>query len=384
MRRPALDQRGIGLTMSLIVLCVFGIMATTTVTLLRTLKKDSVYQMGVLKAHSIAEAGAQDALRQLVSTASWRTGFNQKAFGEGYYTVTLSTHARPWVTSTGYARSVALIGRPVRTIKERVETELVKQYKYGVLSRKSLNITYPGRIDSYNSEDSTAPSVFGSTGTTWVNTSVNFNASTATVVFGNLTFYSGTAPSSWTVTGTIVDSTYTLPTPTVSGSSYTADNYNLIGFSPQSYYTPGTRNVAVPWWGTATLKSGIYYFNRLDIDGTLNIEITNGPVIIYFDANLTVTNLGKVVNPTKIPGNLFFYAQTVTLVDIDSTEPFYGVLDVQDADITIDSEVYGAVVGEDVVIENDGRVHFDRALERAQTNVLRIVPQTISYNYKKQ
>ena len=109
-------SRGSGLVVSVIVLAALGAMSIGSVAVLRTLRRESLYQKRILQAEALAELGIQDALRKLADDPTWIDGFAQKPMEDGYYDVSVSTGASTTVTSTGYAGAMHLLGRPFRTV----------------------------------------------------------------------------------------------------------------------------------------------------------------------------------------------------------------------------------------------------------------------------
>ncbi len=102
--------------MSLLIVAVLTILATSIYTVTRHQVHESVYQKRLAQAQYIADTGLEDALYQLYLSTSWRTGFNQKPFVGGYYTVTL-TGDPPNITSTGSSALLPRFGRATRTVK---------------------------------------------------------------------------------------------------------------------------------------------------------------------------------------------------------------------------------------------------------------------------
>lgn len=378
----AQGQRGMAMLMTLAILVVVSALAGTTVLTLRSLMRDSVYQKRLLQAQAIADAGSQDAMRQLVSSGTWRTGFSQKPFAGGYYTVSLSTHTRPWITATGYSPTLALLGRAVRTVKFKANVLPVTRKPYALICRKKITTEALATVDSYNSETATDPVLFSTSAVVWTNQDVGL--ALGSVISGNLFYFSGSAPPAGTVLGTVTKSTYTQTLLYFSGSGYVNDNDNLTGLQPQTYYNPGNKDLHVTAGSTATIKTGVYYFNRVDIDGRLDVKITNGPVVIFFDANLTVTSGGVLNNPTHIPGNLLMYAQTVNTIAVDSTTPIYAVIEARTADLTLNSAFYGGISGDTCVLEAGARLHQDLSMQRPQINTVRVTPGTWTSTYAKQ
>ena len=110
------NSRGSALVLNLIALAVFSLLSVLVYRTVRFQVREAVYQERLAQAHYISESGLEDALHSLYQDANWRTGFSQKAFAGGYYTVTLSTGTPPVITATGYSADIALFGRAVKTV----------------------------------------------------------------------------------------------------------------------------------------------------------------------------------------------------------------------------------------------------------------------------
>jgi type II secretory pathway component PulK len=86
---------------------VFAIALMTTITvgiLVMTTEELQLMQNQLYAANAMctAEAGLNDALAQIRSSSSWTTGFTNKAFNSGSYTVTVTgTLPGRTITSTG-------------------------------------------------------------------------------------------------------------------------------------------------------------------------------------------------------------------------------------------------------------------------------------------
>jgi type II secretory pathway component PulK len=89
----------------LIVVFAIALMATITVGILVMTTEELMLmqnQLYAAQAMCTAEAGLNDAFAQIRSNSSWTTGFTNKAFNSGSYTVTVTgTLPDRTITSTG-------------------------------------------------------------------------------------------------------------------------------------------------------------------------------------------------------------------------------------------------------------------------------------------
>ena len=203
-------------------------------------------------------------------------------------------------------------------------------------------------------------------------------------VNGDVSWKDGTPPAASAVSGSVTRSTYTIVQSSEPSAGYTTtDNENTTGVSPSSAYDSTTRNVGVAAGSTATLTSGIYYFNDISSTGTLQLNITRGPVVIFMTGNLSIT--GKFLNATGIPANLVILGPQsgANTYAISSSDKFHGVIEAPTASITVNSEIYGAVSGDEITFNTSGKLHQDLSLQRARVNAIRIIANTRSNLLKR-
>ena len=150
---------------------------------------------------------------------------------------------------------------------------------------------------------------------------------------------------------------------------------------------PKILNWTVP--NTRTLKSGVYGFNRLDIDtgGKLTVEgpatlvmtdfrlrsnselvldTTNGPIQLYVSGKVDLNSNSTIVTPTQAADQVTLYltgssSQKATL---NSNSKFYGLIYGPKATVDIRSnfEVFGSVVADELIVNSNTKVHFDEQL----------------------
>lgn len=369
------SQGAVGLMISLIALVILTIISATTAFSLRSLRRESLYQKMLLQAQNLAGSGGQDALEQLGLNENWRAGFNQKPLKNGYYTVALSTDTRPWVTSTGYAPSLAFLGRAFRTVKFRAAVSPIPQMNYGLMGNTLVTLLGDARINSFDSEVDPDPPSFGSSAAVWSNGAVVFTRLSYSV-YGDCYYFVPPPPLPLTVSGAVVLSTYTQTLGFTNGSGYANDNDNATGISPASAYNPGTGDLTIASGKTVTLNSGIFYINNITMTGTLFINITNGPVVVFLNGNLSVTGGGKFSKKvTNVPPNFIIYgpnsgSQTYS---IDSNNKFWGVIRAPNAGVTLNNEFFGAISAATITLQNGARFHQDLSLLRPKVNSVRIV-----------
>ena len=115
---------------------------------------------------------------------------------------------------------------------------------------------------------------------------------------------------------------------------------------------------------TYTIPPGTYCFNDFTLAGQAQLNITNGPVIIYVTGDLSRAGGTQVNNLTKIPNNLQIY-MTGGTATITSGNAFHGVIYAPHTPITLDggSDFFGACVGKTLTVTGDAFGHYDESLD---------------------
>ena len=356
-------SRGTILIMSMIVLTVLSLIAYTCVALIKSLERDSIWQERRAQAFYLADSGVEHMLRKLGTNQTW-SSMTGVALDSGTFNVYETTDAFPIVTATGYAQSLYLLGSAYRTIQVQIENPQIVQLSYGVQSDAG-GIYLPGSstTNSYDSTVSTNPVSFLSGGDIRTNGAIVISTHTGNPnwVNGTANYHSGTAPSLTYVKARAFVSWTALPY--ADGTIYASQNDDATGIQPSGDYNSAAQSLSVPSGSSATIESGVYYFQSISVAGTLYTNITNGPVVIYFLGNFDT--MGNVVNLSSCPGNLFFYdqddGQSVTL---GGSAKFYGAVVAPNDTVNVNQEVYGAVVGYGVNFSSLGIVHFDTNLNQ--------------------
>ncbi len=349
------NSRGSGIVMCLVSVVVLSALSITSYRLTQAAVKESLYQRRGMEAQAIAEAGMEDALYQLYLNSGWRTGFSQKPFFGGYYTVTLSTDNPPWITSKGYSAAIARFGRASRTIRLQSRINFGSGSSWGEFAQSVYSVA--GTVDAYDSAINPQPSSFSNGANVWSNGEVR-TSGRGIRIFGNVSYRTGAAPDPQNISGAIFQSTYSISLPVRDGSAYITNNDNATGLTPSSVYNAATKNVDIRRGRSATIRTGNYYFNNVDVKGTLNIDASSGPVVIYLAGDWIRAN-GDVINPTYLPSNFAIYGQAATLLDFSSPTALYAVVEAPLANVNINQIFYGRVIGNNVDVANRAAVHHD-------------------------
>jgi Tfp pilus assembly protein PilX len=347
------SENGTTLVISLVALVVVSILMAGIYSVTRAMVRESVYQMKLAQAQAIAEAGLEDALLQLRLNPDWRTGFTNKTFGSGAYTVTVSTDTAPWITSKGSSGSIALLGPAHATVRAQAQVATVCLNLSG-----SSKLSISAAVDAYDSSVNTSPTTFSFGANVCSNDKIQIQKNQGYAVNGDAYYFQGPAPDNTTVLGTIYQSTFTRTVPSHDGSAFVTSNNNLTGISPITYYNAGTKQLTIPAGFTVTLAPGNYYLNGLTVNSGATLVANNaaGPVTIYLNGDLDLD--GAFTNSTRIPSKLLIYPQGNNNVNLQaSSGSFLGVVEGPNSSIFTSEIVYGKLAGGSLNITNN--FHYD-------------------------
>lgn len=354
-----MNNRGAGLTLALLSVLVMALMGAAVYALTRALARESVYVKRSAQAQAIAEAGVEDAMLQLLLNRNWRTGFTNKPFAGGSYTVTLSTDlTNPWVFSTGYSVPIpSLRGPAVRTVTARAILTA------GFANYSKSSFTVSGIVDSYDYRVNADPKTFGSQAEVWSDSNVVTSGGT-TRIFGNVKYIWPPAPG--LVSGTVIQATNTKNIAILDGSPYLAANDNATCCNPQTIYDAATMKILVPTATNATIAPGVYYFKGMDIFGRLRADTDKNndlSVTIYLEGNLNVSSNDKnkgLENKDKKPALFLINGQGgYSFVFAALKNPLHALIHAPEDHIRNDQEIYGKILGKSVNITTNAKLHFD-------------------------
>jgi Tfp pilus assembly protein PilX len=351
-------SRGSVLIITLISLAIFALLGVVVYRIIRFQVREVVYQERLTQSFYIAEAGLEDAMHELYNNLSWKAGFNKKPFAGGYYTVTVSTDVPPLVTSTGYSVNIAMFGRAHTTVSAVSQvTYSTATATYAIMAQSLAQVNGPASIDAYYPNVNPDPQVFSFGAGIWSNSNVTTTAGAA--VNGNV-YYNNTANiAAGTVYGSVVKSgTQNLANHTCGVCKNKNNNNTITG--PSSCYNAGTMNLTVNSGATCSMKAGTYYFANITVNGTLNVDTSSGPVIVYFNGSMAVNPAGAINNSTKFPSLLYFYGERSASTHlIACTAPFHAYLEEPSGTWNVQGPLYGHIWGNTVTVSGAGAIHAD-------------------------
>ncbi len=368
MRTIPSGRAGSTLVLNVLVMTVFALTAVIVYASAKSQVQAVVHDAREAQAQAIAEAGLEDAMHGVYMNPLWRTGFNQKPFAGGFYTVTLSSAEPPVIVSTGYSAPLPLTGRAVKTVSALVEfTAGACPYAVMAAGQGGGGVVIDGKVDAYDITATLTPSAteFTTGATVRSNNSivVGGEACPPAHVFGDVTYVSS-GPDPFCVTGLMTQTTTTL---NVADFPEPATNDNLTGITPSSAYSGGmAQKLDVNAGQTVTLDPGTYVFKQINIAaaGKLNVDTSSGSVTVYLKNNLNATAGCEVNNLSKIPNRFRFLGiNGGNFVRLRCATPLHAYLEGNQANFELAQEMYGHFCSNRVEISSAtgavGMLHYD-------------------------
>lgn len=359
---------GSTLVLNVLIMAVFAMTAVIVYASARSQVHAVVHDAREAQAQAIAEAGLEDAMHGVYMNPMWRTGFVQKPFAGGYYTVTLSSADPPFIVSTGYSAPLLLTGRAVKTVSAQIEFAAgACPYAVMAAGNGGGGVVIDGKADAYDITATLTPSTteFTDGATVRSNNTVVVGglACPPAHVLGDVTHVSG-GPSPACVTGSITATTTTL---NVADYPEPAVNDNLTGINPSSAYSGGmAQKLDVNAGQTVTLGTGTFVFKQINIAGTgiLNVDTSSGAVTIYLKNNLNATAGCQINNLSKIPSRFRFLGiNGGNFVRLRCATPLHAYLEGNQANFELAQELYGHFCSNRVEISSAtgavGMLHYD-------------------------
>jgi len=362
-------EKGIALVITLLVMTLLLIMGNAFLSISSTETLISINERNRLQAFHVAEAGSERAIAELNVNGAYAGTGGEQALGFGTYEVTvtpLSGVVDPvdpmQITSTGYV--------PNKTVPNKAMTQVEvavyrgSPFQMGLLGLSLVELEDRVVVDSYDSAlGEYDPMAAGSEGhiqsngdiILLTNNTVNGNA----LAGGTVTLGSGS-----TITGTATEG---VPSATiVTDISYPAYNSDTAGISPPGAYDTSTYDLTVNPGQTVTLDPGTYSFNRITLKTGAKLGIT-GPVVIHMTGRFYAKN-GAVINTSKIPANLVIVSSMAgddAIKIKQGSGEFYGGIYALNGEVEFQEggwKMHGAIVADEIDIEDDARFHHDVAL----------------------
>lgn len=364
------NESGAALLIVLALLALLGSVAIMSVDRTDTDVELSYNQMHEEQAFYVAEAGAKKAMLKLDEDRSWRNGYANEPIGAGNFTVVvIDSSVSAALVETILVRAVGNVQNASACVEISVVPEIINPYSFSLFGKSSVDVRNSFCTDSYNSDSGSYNTTvldengdIGSNGSVVIANAADIGGDVSTATEGALSINVGA-----TITG---DTTSTAPEsdfPSITADQFNeaeANNSNLTGLSGS--YSYNSVNQSFISSGSVTFTTGVYYFESFILKNSAELIIPAGDeVIIYVNGDIEVKNSGDI-NPYGDPGDLQFLSSGDVV--LKNSSEFTGIVYAPDGEIDLrnSADVYGAVVGDDLINHNSACFHYDRNLGNIQ------------------
>lgn len=372
LRSSADRRRGAILYMALFTLIPLAALTFGLVRIATSFSSENRHRIEDEQALFLAEAGIEEALIALGCGGTGEVG-SQAApvfFGEGLFWVEVERPGNDLLL----LRSAAMYESGRAAVEQLVFEDYESNRDTTIFSRRPLELSSNVFVDSFDSNSGTyASQVSGGAGGDGaiVESNGGIRIDSAAEVHGDLHPGNGfgvSQASSADITGSLqpLESPRTIETVT-----------------PPVIASQGNRTLT----GVVTYAAGDYAFGTLTIDGhpvikgparlvvdrlglrsnsSLTLDTSTGDIEIYVRQELILASNSSLVTTLESAQHLTLYylAPAGATADLRSNSSFYGLLIAPEATIRVRSnfEVFGSIQAEQVVIDSNARIHYDRAL----------------------
>ena len=111
-----------------------------------------------------------------------------------------------------------------------------------------------------------------------------------------------------------------------------------------------------------SLPGGLYRFHDMQIAGHGRLVFT-GPAEVYVEEDVRISGNGEIDTAAQLPTNLALYVRGAQ-VSISGDASLFAKLIAPDATVEIsgNGDLYGPVIGREIVVHGRGEIHYDAAL----------------------
>lgn len=387
--RARAEQRGSALAMVLVMTCVMATMSVALLTMTSSAKDESEQVRDEIQASYAAEAALSHAL------AVYRVGGRQ-ALDDLHYPTSLDTE-QTWVDVTWGSEDGSMADDLLQLVARSTDgrswanMELLLRvldeepdFPWGIFGRDSITMNSNSSFDAYDS-------------------SLGSYASQDTNRYRGSAYAQAIAPVASNGNISLDSNSYVFgnATPGPGSSASTSVNSRIFGSSAPAEEEVSLPEVDVPALppiadisidrGARTLAAGEYSVNSLTLTSNSTLRITgpstivvedlrlasnseilidqtNGPVTIYVsgdfeqNSNTEFRPLGDDPADLRVvlagdSGGVLFASNAELVGTVYAPERF--------VEISSNSDIFGAVVADELVIESNGRVHYDLNLENS-------------------
>jgi hypothetical protein len=358
------NERGSAMLISLAVLLMLGVVGIAAIQSSRTDMDIAGNYRSDVRSFYTAEAGVEQTYAVLRDSIDWRDGFANQPFDGGTFSTTIQDSLDDSllvdtvvVTSTG-TRTGAMT-----TIEVRFAP--LEPFGYAAFADDYFLACGGTMTDSYNSDSgsyaATQMNDFGDIGSNGFvdvcGTSViNGDASTSSP--GELTLRGGAIVQDTTSMAPVV---VLDPVPQADIDYALANSNAPAGLTGDYSYNAGSRDLLLDANKTMTLASGVYYFRKVTLKGSVELE-PGASVKIYITGN-TVIESHAQINHFGSPKHFLIFG-TGDRIDIAGGAEIRAALYAPDTKIYFagSADLYGSFVAQFAEDLGGSHFHYDRAL----------------------
>lgn len=337
-------------------------------------QRSSRLSVDVARVFHLSESGLDVAI-QALRTDPHYTGASYTALGNrlGGYAIEVAPDgpSRRMIRSTGFypSNNPTAIDYAARTIETVVQVTKGTGPGYGVLGVQSVwfdgwdhvNIRKEGRrslrVDSYDSRRGPYPEG-AANGNLRICTNGHEEKAVALVggvtIHGDIVLGPGSDPETtlWRVPEQWTS---------ISGSVSVADMEAPMETVEIPMLPDGGR-LSISGHEVVTLAGGLYRFHDMRISGNGTLVFT-GPAEVYVEEDVQISGKGEIDTASQLPTNLALYVKG-THVSISGDADLFAKLVAPNATVEIsgNGDLYGAVMGREIIARGRGDIHYDEAL----------------------
>lgn len=363
------NERGVSLLVTLSLMMLLGLVAMMSVDTAKNEVDMSFNQLHADQSLYVAQAGARRGVASLDSNYHWRGGFVNKTFTPGKYNVAvLDRKANAAYGDTIIVRATGEVSAANSLIEAWVLPAQYNPFKYAAYGKDEVYMENNAKTDSYSSDSTYAASKDEKSGDVGSDKKVYMKNSA--VIGGDAQAATGGTiqiTELAKVKGDTTSKAKPEPMNLVPDSVYTyrsTNNNNATGIiGGAGNYNAGTKAMEIQDFKTVTLKSGVYYFTKLHLKNSAQLQIEAGALVqIYVTGDIMFENSTKV-NTTGKPIQCAIYSKG-TKLDVKNGAEFRGGIYAPSVEWTHenDAQIYGSVIAKRAHLKNNAQVHFDRKM----------------------
>jgi hypothetical protein len=320
-----------------------------------------------VQALYIAEAGTEEAIRQLKINPSYNPSPVYTSFGNGGYTISVNASGLPWdkrkIISIGEVpnNNPNSYGYQKVTLEAYVDFEQKPLFAHATFSTLDTDLNNSLAIDSYDSSlGAYGGDNIGSEG----------NIATNAITTGAITLNdSASVSGSATVgVGGNPDTAISLKgSSSISGAKQAAwETFQLPWLPIAPRFVVNSINIK----GTTTLSlpAGTYWYTGISIKESAQVRL-GGPATLNSIGDIDIGGAG-ITTYNNLPSNLRINAVNSSpsvKVEYKSNQNFYGCIYAPNNKIKVSGsgQIFGSLVGKQIEAGDTAKIHYDAALQHA-------------------